>query len=90
MDQAFCGQIKGKVQGVFFRVSIQRKACELGLTGWCRNTFEGHVEILIAGKVTGLRPMCDWLNIGPQLARVDLAELNLCENPGLKSFEIRH
>ena len=33
----------GHVQGVFFRASTQRKAQELGLTGYAKNLPDGHV-----------------------------------------------
>ena len=42
--------ISGDVQGVFFRISAQDKANELGLTGWVKNIFTNAVEILCEVK----------------------------------------
>ena len=41
--------ISGDVQGVWFRVSAQDKANELGLTGWVKNLFSNAVEIVAEG-----------------------------------------
>ncbi|MDD9889319.1 MAG: acylphosphatase [Gammaproteobacteria bacterium] len=88
--QTLTGLIKGRVQGVFFRAETQRMAKQLGLTGWCRNTVDGHVEVLICGEEKSLSVMRDWLGEGPELARVDAVELDYCENPDMDDFEIRY
>ena len=87
--EARCGLVKGRVQGVFFRVETQARARRLGLSGWVRNTPEGHVEVLICGDSAALATMQAWLASGPALARVDSLELTRCQDPGLKTFEIR-
>lgn len=89
-EQAFTGLVKGRVQGVFFRAETQRMATILGLVGWCRNTPEGHVEVLIAGSGEKIAEMKSWLEQGPSLARVDSVELIECESPLLNNFEIRY
>jgi acylphosphatase len=38
--------IQGKVQGVFYRVSARKKALEIGISGWIKNTPEHHVEVM--------------------------------------------
>lgn len=57
--------IKGKVQGVFYRVSAQRKAKALGVAGWVKNTPEGNVEILAAGTEEALQHFLEWCRQGP-------------------------
>ena len=37
-------EVSGRVQGVFFRKYTKKKAEELGLAGWCRNTPRETVE----------------------------------------------
>ena len=76
--------ITGRVQGVWYRASTQQKAKELGLTGWVRNTKEGHVEAVICGKRTSVNDLEQWLWQGPQHANVTNVETK--EHP-YKSFD---
>ena len=55
--------IKGQVQGVFFRLNSKRKADELGLSGWVKNTVNG-VEIVIQGPVEKVKVMVRELKKG--------------------------
>lgn len=70
------GLVKGRVQGVFFRAETQAEAIRLGLSGWVRNTIDGHVEVLIAGDSEMVEQMRSWLLQGPPRARVDALELD--------------
>jgi acylphosphatase len=63
-------RITGRVQGVFFRASAQRKAAALGLLGHARNCADGSVEVLAVGPPDALKALCDWLAIGPPQAVV--------------------
>jgi len=54
-------EVQGTVQGVFFRKYTQRRAAELGLVGWVRNTDSGSVVGRIEGNATALAAMKDWL-----------------------------
>jgi len=40
----------GEVQGVGFRFQCQMLAEEIGLTGWCRNMYDGRVEAEFQGE----------------------------------------
>ncbi len=66
--------VHGRVQGVFFRASTQKKAQALGLTGWVRNLPDGTVEVLAAGPRSVLERLLEWLHQGPPLARVQRVE----------------
>ena len=70
------GLVKGRVQGVFFRAETQAEAIRLGLSGWVRNTTDGHVEVLVAGNPEMVRQIRSWLLQGPPRARVDALELD--------------
>lgn len=62
--------ICGKVQGVFYRKSTQKKALELGVSGWVRNLDNGCVEAEIEGTPEQIDAMVDWCNEGPPAAEV--------------------
>jgi acylphosphatase len=62
--------ITGRVQGVGFRFYTQRKARELGLTGWVRNCRDGSVEAVIQGDPGAVETMIAWARRGPRSAVV--------------------
>ncbi len=62
--------VSGKVQGVWFRVSTQDQANDLGLTGWVRNVPDGRVEVLACGERDKIEKLHAWLQEGPELAEV--------------------
>jgi acylphosphatase len=61
---------KGRVQGVGFRFSAIDEARQLGLTGWVRNTRDGHVELVAEGDPPRLRSFVAWCHAGPPGALV--------------------
>lgn len=82
------GLVKGRVQGVFFRLETQQQAIRLGLTGWVRNTVDGHVEVCISGEDSQVTRMLEWLQQGPRLAHVETVELNLVSRTEVDDFQI--
>jgi len=62
--------VKGRVQGVCFRMYTQDRARELGLTGWVRNQPDGSVEVVVEGREEILRRMEKWCAKGPRHASV--------------------
>ena len=65
------GTVRGRVQGVFFRASIQREAKRLGITGWVKHLPDGSVEFLAEGEEDLLRELLGWAGRGPSAARVE-------------------
>ena len=63
--------VRGRVQGVGFRVAVLREAERLALSGWVRNLTNGDVEAVARGDALPLARLAEWLRHGPQLARVD-------------------
>jgi len=63
--------VQGRVQGVGYRWYVQREAAELRLRGWVRNTEEGEVEVVAAGKPGDLDELRTSLRRGPRGSRVD-------------------
>lgn len=68
--------IRGRVQGVFFRESMCRKAIQLGVTGWVRNCHDGSVEAMVHGTPEAVDLIIEWTKTGPEQARVDEVEIS--------------
>ena len=82
-------QIKGKVQGVFFRKSTQEKALQLGITGWVQNDPDGSVLTEIEGTAQAIAQMETWLHTGPERARVEEIIIVEGQAKGYQGFEVR-
>jgi acylphosphatase len=62
--------IRGEVQGVGFRWSVQRQAHELGLTGYAENLPDGSVRVEAEGDPDRLDQLEAFLRQGPRWAEV--------------------
>ena len=62
--------IRGLVQGVWFRGSMQREARRLGVVGWVRNCEDGSVEAEVAGTREAVEALVAWSHHGPSGAQV--------------------
>jgi acylphosphatase len=72
--------ISGRVQGVGFRFYMQRKARELGITGWVRNRRDGAVEAVVQGEADAVETMTAWARRGPPSAAV--SEVKIADGTG--------
>ena len=63
--------VSGRVQGVYFRGTCQKKAQQLGITGFTRNLSDGSVEIVAEGPEPVLELFIAWCRQGPAMARVE-------------------
>lgn len=80
--------IKGKVQDVFYRASSQIKAKSLGITGWVKNTDEGHVELLGSGSTEDIEALITWCKQGPPQAIVTDVIITSKDEVEFRGFEI--
>ena len=80
--------IRGRVQGVGFRVSAASRARALGLAGWVRNRPDGAVEAVFEGPSERVASMVAWCRHGP--AGAEVAGIDVEDEPptGEKSFQI--
>ena len=84
-------QVEGRVQGVGYSDYVQKRARELGLTGWVRNLDDGTVEVLAEGEDVALSRLALSLEKGPPLSRVDEVHSTYELPSGMFSaFIIRH
>ncbi len=71
--------VYGRVQGVFFRESMRRKALELGITGWVRNRADGRVEAVVQGSPQNVERIIAWAHRGPEHAHVERVEIGVAD-----------
>jgi len=63
--------VRGRVQGVGFRLFVWRHAASLGLVGWVENEARGSVRVVAEGPEAALRALLATLREGPPGSRVD-------------------
>ncbi len=63
--------ISGRVQGVSYRVWMQKEAQARGVSGWARNRASGDVEALLSGSPDAVQSLCEICRFGPPNARVE-------------------
>ena len=82
--------IRGEVQGVGFRWAVQRKAGELGLTGYAENLPDGSVRVEAEGTSDRLDQLEAFLHQGPRWAEVSSVDSQRSPATGdFQTFEAR-
>jgi acylphosphatase len=81
--------VSGRVQGVFFRDSVHRRAEAGGVTGWVRNTPDGTVEAVFEGDPAVVDELVDFCRRGPSRAEVTSVQVVEEEPEGLSGFQVR-
>lgn len=71
-------RVRGRVQGVFFRVATRDQAQSLGVRGFVCNLPDGDVEVVVAGSQAGIEALVDWLHHGPEHAQVRAVHQAAC------------
>jgi acylphosphatase len=81
--------LTGRVQGVFFRDSLRRRADTRGVSGWARNRPDGSIEAVFEGPETEVVGMVSYCREGPRDAHVETMDATSEEPEGLHGFAIR-
>ena len=89
--QAVKINVKGEVQGVFFRAYTQKEAQRIGLIGYVKNIPNGSVEIVAQGEKEQTQQLIEWCHQGSPDSDVTAIETsNISVSGKFKSFEIRY
>lgn len=79
----------GRVQGVFFRASLEDEAHRLGLSGWVRNRRDGRVEAELQGPPEAVEQGIQVCRAGPGRAVVeDLSVEDIGPDPSEQAFRV--
>ena len=73
--------VRGRVQGVGFRMFIASHARKLGLNGTVRNLADGSLEAWACGPRSALERLVEEIEAGPHLAHVESCAV-AWESPG--------
>jgi acylphosphatase len=83
--------VEGRVQGVGFRNYAQRKASQLGLSGYVMNLRDGRLRVRAEGARETIEDLVRDLQKGPPLARVEHVGVTWLPPSGrFVSFAIRY
>jgi acylphosphatase len=63
--------VRGRVQGVGFRMFVEDTAAMHGVEGWVRNRRNGSVEAVFAGAAEAVRAVIDACRRGPRGAWIE-------------------
>jgi acylphosphatase len=80
--------VRGRVQGVFFRDTVRRRAEPRGVAGWVRNRADGAVEAVFEGSEDAVASMVRFCEQGPRGADVELVEVTEETPEALPGFRI--
>ena len=67
--------VRGRVQGVWFRGSMQEEARRRRLAGWVANASDGTVVAEVEGERDAVDAVVAWAHHGPPGARVEAVEV---------------
>ena len=81
-------RVRGRVQGVGFRMDAADAAARLGVGGTVRNLWDGTVEADVEGPEDAVGAMLEHLREGPPSASVDGVDVRRETPRGAESFRV--
>lgn len=82
-------RVTGRVQGVFFRETVRRRAESERVAGWVRNLADGAVEAVFEGEADAVDRLIAFCEQGPRDAQVDWVDISVEEPEALDGFSVR-
>jgi acylphosphatase len=79
--------VRGRVQGVGYRMWVEDTAERLGLQGWVRNRRDGSVEAVFSGSDQAVEAAIEACRAGPKSAQVEAVDV---EDSGSDLLAQRH
>ncbi len=80
--------VRGLVQGVWYRGSLQHEARRRGVGGWARNRADGTVEAEVEGERDDVDAVIAWARRGPRGARVEDVSVEWTQPRGERDFVV--
>jgi acylphosphatase len=80
--------VHGRVQGVFFRDTVRRRALASDVAGWVRNNRDGTVEAVFEGDSATVDRLVDFCREGPRGAIVERVDVTDEQPEGLTGFGV--
>ena len=90
MKKAVKINIKGTVQGVFFRNFIKENADKLGILGFVRNLEDRSVEVFAEGEIDNVDKMVEVCKTGPKHAVIKNVVVKEARFQDFKEFKVLH
>jgi acylphosphatase len=81
--------VHGRVQGVFFRDSVRKRAQQQRVAGWVSNRWDGTVEAVFEGEADRVEQLVRFMHQGPRGAEVERVDEFEEDVEGLNGFNVR-
>lgn len=90
MEKSYKFIVQGKVQGVFYRKTIQRVAAKSGFSGYVKNLKDKTVETCVTCTKEDLEKFLEVLKKGSSKSDVENIQKFDCDEVFTNGFEIRY
>ena len=82
-------RVTGRVQGVYYRVSVQKNALKYHYKGYVKNMLDKSVEACVRCQESEVERFIEILKEGSHVSRVDNIEPFTCDEIFTDTFEVR-